>query len=119
LEKDIKALEAVEMLQYHSDFSENGVRWSRLRRIMGEIQSRLPLDFFGVDLGVRDDSTFVFFEANAAMTILSTSAQHDARAPVQKIITNLEHAVGTQLMNAEDWRHEARNLSSVRDALVS
>lgn len=119
IEKDLTVTEADAMLQCHVGFSESAERWANLRRVAAEIRSRLPLDFFGADIGVVSDDKFIFFEANAAMTILSTSAQHDARAPVQKIITNLEHAVGTQLMNAEDWRHEARNLSSVRDALAS
>jgi hypothetical protein len=43
--------------------------WTALRKVCGEMLRRCPLNFWGVDIGIRSDSSFVFFEANAAMTM--------------------------------------------------
>ncbi|WP_293575820.1 hypothetical protein [Phaeobacter sp.] len=45
--------------------------WAELQAVGAAIRDRLPLDFFGVDLGWRADGQFVLFEANASMSILS------------------------------------------------
>jgi hypothetical protein len=77
------------------------------------------LDFFGVDLGVRGDGTYVFFEANAAMNILTTSAKGSPKAVLDEIISRLEPAMKRYLEEADGWRHEARNHPPVRDSLSS
>ena len=47
--------------------------WDRMMQVGRDIHARIGLDFFGVDLGIQSDDSFVLFEANAAMSILSTN----------------------------------------------
>lgn len=119
LPKDLTTQEAKAIFEYYNSFSSGDIRWEDLRRVAQDIQSRLPLDFFGIDLGVRSDGTFVFFEANAAMNILTTSAPNGPKQLIEKIIYDLEPKVKTLLDRPEGWRHDARNFPSVRDALSS
>lgn len=117
LPKDLTTKEAENILNYYNHFSSGDARWNELRRVAQDIKSRLPLDFFGIDLGVRGDGTFVFFEANTAMNILTTSAPNGPKQLIEKIITDLEAHVKAHLGQPDTWRQEARNLPSVRDAL--
>jgi hypothetical protein len=47
--------------------------WTTLQKLGADIRDRVGLDYFGVDLGWKSDTEFVLFEANASMSILSTS----------------------------------------------
>jgi glutathione synthase/RimK-type ligase-like ATP-grasp enzyme len=111
--------EATQYLDAHSSFSSGEAHWTTLARVAQEVCARLPLDFFGVDLGVRGDGTYVFFEANAAMNILTTSAKGSPKAVLDEIISRLEPAMKRYLEEADGWRHEARNHPPVRDSLSS
>jgi hypothetical protein len=55
--------------------------WTALRRVCDEMVRRCPLNFWGVDLGVRADDSFVFFEANAAMTMAVASNVPPSQLP--------------------------------------
>jgi glutathione synthase/RimK-type ligase-like ATP-grasp enzyme len=62
--------------------------------IVNEIKKRVGLDFFGVDLGWISDDHFVLFEANAAMSILSTGNMPTyRREEYLQINKNIEEAV--------------------------
>ena len=58
---------------------DNILEHHNLVRIITEIRERIGLDFFGIDLGYISDSEFVFFESNAAMTILPPSNMPEYR----------------------------------------
>ena len=111
--------EATQYLDAHSSFSSGEAHWTTLARVAQEVCARLPLDFFGVDLGVRSDGNYVFYEVNAAMNILASSAKGGAKEVLGKIISRLEPEMKRYLDEPDAWRHEARNLPSVRDALTS
>jgi hypothetical protein len=40
----------------------------KVRNVLEEIRKRMPLDFFGMDFGIRADGEVVLFEANATMS---------------------------------------------------
>ena len=64
------------------------------KSVIEEIRSRLGLDFFGVDMGQMADGTFVMFEANAAMSILSfTHMPTYRRADYLKIYKAVEEGL--------------------------
>ena len=46
--------------------------WKHLIEMVGEMHKRIGLDYYGMDIGVLDDGSFVLFEANAAMTAVNT-----------------------------------------------
>ena len=67
-----------------------------------EIKKRVGLDFFGVDLGWAADDKFVLFEANAAMSILSTAHMPTYRRPeYMKIIKDIEEGVVAALRSVQ------------------
>ena len=59
------------------------------------VRARMPLDFFGMDFGIRDDGTVVLFEANATMSFFPFSADPrfdyllNAFEPAQKAFREL------------------------------
>jgi len=49
------------------------------------------LNFWGMDIGVRSDSSFVFFEANAAMTMaVPSNVPNSHLAPMTPVYQNIE-----------------------------
>jgi glutathione synthase/RimK-type ligase-like ATP-grasp enzyme len=59
-----------------------------------EIKARVGLDFFGIDLGWMGKDQFVLFEANAAMSILSTAHMPIyRRAENLQVLKNIEEGV--------------------------
>jgi glutathione synthase/RimK-type ligase-like ATP-grasp enzyme len=117
LPKDLTTSEAIDILNGFNSFSAGDGGWSALRFVANEIKSRLPLDFFGIDLGVRGDGTFVLFEANVAMNILTTSAPKGPKEFIERIIIGLEQPIKHYLEHPATWRHDASLLPSVREAL--
>lgn len=65
--------------------------WTALRKVCGEMIRRCPLNFWGMDIGVRSDSSFVFFEANAAMTMAVPSNVPRSHLPLMApVYQNIE-----------------------------
>jgi glutathione synthase/RimK-type ligase-like ATP-grasp enzyme len=52
-------------------YLEGAGQWEAVQRIGRAVRTRFGLDFFGIDVGMIDENSFVLFEANAAMSILS------------------------------------------------
>lgn len=74
-------------------------QWRAAQSVAHEIRQRVGLDFFGVDLGVLDDDTFVLFEANAAMTMaVSSTVTGEMRNLMKPIYSELS----VQLQQAFD-----------------
>ena len=62
--------------------------------VVREAKKRIGLDFFGLDLGWPSDDQFVLFEANAAMSILSTTHMPTyRRADYMKLLKDIEESV--------------------------
>lgn len=93
--------------------------WTELRTICGEMMQRCPLNFWGVDLGVRADGSFVFFEANAAMTMAvpsNVTANHLGRmVPVYKNIEQRLRASFSRLKEGNALPVPARSVSDMLD----
>lgn len=76
--------------QLHKQLRESDLFNAMVR----EAKQRIGLDFFGLDLGWKADDQFVLFEANAAMSILSTAHMPTYRRPEYlKILKDIEEAV--------------------------
>jgi glutathione synthase/RimK-type ligase-like ATP-grasp enzyme len=76
--------------QLHKQLYESPV----FNAVVREAKQRIGLDFFGLDLGWRGQDDFVLFEANAAMSILSTAHMPTYRRPeYAKILKDIEEAV--------------------------
>ena len=72
--------------------------WKSLNRIVAEIQKRVGLDFFGIDLGWKSDTEFVLFEANAAMNILNpTNLPKYRNSEHLKLVQQFESALLEEL----------------------
>lgn len=86
--------------------------------MLDQIGARVPLDFFGIDIGVADDC-FVFFEANAAMTMARASTPGLQNDPMMRAIyLSLEKKLVEHLAKPEQWRATRHTLPRVRDILV-
>lgn len=70
--------------------------------VLRTIKSRIGLDFFGVDLGYIAADSFVLFEANAAMSILSKQHMPTYRRPeFLKIFKDIEEAAVRALRGSQ------------------
>lgn len=70
-----------------------------LMRVGEEIRKRVPLDYFGIDLGFKSEEEFVLFEANPAMSILSGgNTPKYRRQDYLKVIRTIEQDVWDQLI---------------------
>lgn len=47
----------------------------KVRRVLEEVRQRMPLDFFGMDFGITQESSVVLFEANATMSFFPFAAE--------------------------------------------
>ncbi len=86
--------------------------------MLDDIAARVPLDFFGADIGVSD-GRFTFFEANAAMTMARPSTEGLSTDPVmQNVYKTLERQLVTHLTHPNDWRAARHTLPSVAETLA-
>lgn len=74
-----------------------------LKRVGDEIRSRVGLEYFGVDLGMRSDQEFVLFEANAAMSILDVHHGQADYSIIKPQIDRIEHALERLLAAPKKW----------------
>lgn len=87
------------------------------KTMLDQIGERVPLDFFGVDIGVAD-AAFVFFEANAAMTMARPSTAALRNDPMMReIYMSLEKRLVDHLDKPAQWRAARQALPSVADIL--
>ena len=87
------------------------------KAMLDQIGARVPLDFFGIDIGVADDY-FVFFEANAAMTMARASTPGLQSDPMMReIYLLLEKRLADHLSKPEQWRATRHALPRVADIL--
>lgn len=85
---------------------------SSFNSMVREAKQRIGLDFFGLDLGWKAEDQFVLFEANAAMSILSTAHMPTYRRPeYAKILKDIEEAV-VRALRAVQFRAINPTLSS-------
>lgn len=90
---------------------------SAFKSMLDEIGARVPLDFFGADIGVADGK-FTFFEANAAMTMAKPSTTGLTNDPImQEVYKTLEQRLIQHLLKPAEWRAAQHNLPSV-DAIL-
>ena len=76
--------------EMHQRLRENPV----FIKLVKDAKTKIGLDYFGLDLGWRSDDEFVLFEANAAMSILSTAHMPTYRRPeYMKILKDIEEGV--------------------------
>lgn len=54
-------------------------KWTEVHDMANAVQKALGLDYFGIDVGLKPDGSFVLFEANAAMSIMSYANTPDVR----------------------------------------
>lgn len=86
---------------------------SAFKSMLDEIGARVPLDFFGADIGVTDGK-FTFFEANAAMTMAKPSTTGLTNDPImQEVYKTLEQRLIQHLLKPAEWRAARHNLPSV------
>lgn len=94
--------------------------WTVLRQICGEMVKRCPLNFWGVDLGVRSDNSFVFFEANAAMTMAVASNVPPSHMPMMEpIYQNIAERLQASFVRIRQGRPMALPLLSIGELLAS
>lgn len=90
---------------------------SAFKAMLDEIAARVPLDFFGADIGVTDGK-FTFFEANAAMTMARPSTAGLTQDPVmQQVYKALEKRLIDHLTQPNTWRAARHNLPTVAETL--
>jgi len=86
--------------------------------MLDDISARVPLDFFGADIGVTDGK-FTFFEANAAMTMARPSTAGLTGDPImQSIYKTLERRLVDHLTKPNEWRAARHNLPSVAETFA-
>lgn len=93
--------------------------WMELRAICGEMIRRCPLNFWGADLGVRSDRSFVFFEANAAMTMAVPSnvpKKHLGR--MEPVYKNIEQRLRASFARLKEGKAMPVPTLSVREMLA-
>lgn len=94
-------------------------RWEALQRIGREMMERCPLNFWGVDLGVRDTDDFVLFEANAAMTMAMPSNVSGRNLErLQPIYDDIAQRLRLSFSRLRDGWHLPLPTLSVRDLLA-
>jgi glutathione synthase/RimK-type ligase-like ATP-grasp enzyme len=85
---------------------------ARLNDIANEIGKRIPLDFWGIDLGyISQDEDFIFFEGNAAMSMLprdrrrrqNTARQTSGNAMKAHIGESVSQKLESLLASPEKW----------------
>lgn len=82
-----------------------------------ELARRLPLDFFGADIGVRGDE-FILFEATAAMTMARQAEEHEQTSPLMRTVyQEMEADLNRVLFLPRSWSDKVRNLPPVRVTL--
>lgn len=82
-----------------------------------ELACRLPLDFFGADIGVRGDE-FILFEATAAMTMASQSKDHEETSPLMRsVYQEIEADLNRVVFSHQSWSDKAKSLPTVRTTL--
>lgn len=107
---EAREIEVSKALMNHDGFKET---------VRG-IFSRIPLDFFGVDLGFRGvDKDLVLFEANAAMSMLFDPAQSQPRSESSRrrralFQAPLENAVIKSISAPHGWRFTGSSPSGDR-----
>lgn len=90
--------------------------WTALREICGQMIARCPLNFWGADLGVRSDRSFVFFEANAAMTMAVPTNVPPALLPrMAPVYRDIEVRLGDSIDRLRGGRTMPVPSRSVRD----
>lgn len=92
--------------------------WVKLRTICSEMLKRCPLNFWGVDLGVRSDSSFVFFEANAAMTMaVPSNVPKEYLGRMEPVYKNIEQRLLESFARLKEGRALPVPARSVREIL--
>ncbi|MBI1218197.1 MAG: hypothetical protein GC186_06575 [Rhodobacteraceae bacterium] len=87
------------------------------QHILAQIGARVPLDFFGVDIGVAD-GTFTFFEANAAMTMARPSTAGLREDPMMhEVYQGLERRLIAHIGDPAHWCAAPHELPSVVEIL--
>jgi hypothetical protein len=82
-----------------------------------ELARRLPLDFFGADIGVRGDE-FILFEATAAMTMSSQSEEQEQTSPLMRTVyQEMEADLNRVLFLPRSWSDKVKSLPPVRMTL--
>lgn len=93
--------------------------WLKLREICGEMIQRCPLNFWGVDLGVRSDSSFVFFEANAAMTMaVPSNVPKEHLGRMEPVYKNIEQRLRASFARLKEGKTLPVPVRSVREMLA-
>ena len=78
--------------------------WESANRVGHEIRKRAKLDFFGIDLGVVDNNTFVLFEANASMRMAQMADfEPEDRKIAEKIFLNMERDLMDLFSQPHKW----------------
>jgi len=81
--------------------------WTAAQDVARAIADRVKLDFFGIDLGVIDKSTFVLFEANAAMSIADKSTlPSEMESLIGRVYDNIIDALSTHILSPNDWVYD-------------
>lgn len=89
-----------------------------VQEMADEVWKRIPLDFWGLDVGQVSGDQYVMFEANAAMTIADTS--HTKPELVEKmrpIYAPIFSGLNQSVRNPDTWRQDARTLPSVQESI--
>lgn len=93
--------------------------WTALRTICGKMIQRCPLNFWGVDLGVRSDSSFVFFEANAAMTMaVPSNVPKEHLGRMEPVYKNIEQRLRASFARLKEGKTLPVPVRSVREMLA-
>lgn len=93
-------------------FQKRALNDKTLMDAMAKIRDIVNLDFGGVDFGRTSDGNLVFFEANAAMTILTTvHTPPELLELMQPIYSPLFSNVKESLSNPKSWRNSLKILA--------
>ena len=108
----IKERRTKEMIQRKLDYKQKFSSDVVLKEVLTRIQKRIPLDFWGIDIGFLPDGNFVFFEANASMSIAKHNDTppelHDLMSPIiPPILSNLRQS----LLTPKSWRNNLNVLA--------
>lgn len=110
-----------ELLSDRPDYLINTIRSlasnEKFLKMREELARRLPLDFFGVDIGVKEDE-FILFEATAAMSMARQTEDDGATSPImQEVYAKIEEDLNQILFDPRTWSDKVKALPAVSKIL--
>lgn len=101
-----------ESIEKELEFQEKAASHKTLMDILARIRESIKLDFWGVDIGHTPDGKFVFFEANASMTIaIDENTPPKLLGLIQPIFSPIALNLKQSFLAPKSWRNNLNVLA--------